>query len=209
MPKASHGTRVQKAAKPGFRGRVWIDGPEGTFIGYGRVVLLERIIEHGSITKAAISMKMAYRHAWDLVDSMNRQAKTPFVELATGGKGGGGAHVTPRADVFGLGAILYVLLAEGPPPEDRAMLFAGVTSVARPLRAICEKALAPDPESRYDSVQSLALDVARFRAGEAVEAHRESAFDRAARFGRTYRTPILLVLAYVVMRALVAWFGGR
>jgi len=122
---------------------------------------------------------------------------------------GGGAHVTPRADVFGLGAILYVLLAEAPPPEDRAMLFAGVTSVARPLRAICEKALAPDPESRYDSVQSLALDVARFRAGEAVEAHRESAFDRAARFGRTYRTPILLVLAYVVMRALVAWFGGR
>jgi molybdate transport system regulatory protein len=25
---------------------------------------------------------------------MNRQARTPFVELATGGKGGGGAHVT-------------------------------------------------------------------------------------------------------------------
>jgi len=37
---------------------------------------------------------MAYRHAWDLVDSMNRQAKRPFVELATGGRGGGGARVT-------------------------------------------------------------------------------------------------------------------
>jgi molybdate transport system regulatory protein len=77
-----------------FRGRVWVDGKEGTFIGYGRVVLLERIIEHGSITKAARSMEMSYRHAWDLVDSMNRQAKRPFVELATGGKGGGGAMVT-------------------------------------------------------------------------------------------------------------------
>jgi len=77
-----------------FRGRVWIDGPEGTFIGHGRVVLLERIKEHGSITKAAKSMEMAYRHAWDLVDSMNRQANEPFVELATGGKGGGGARVT-------------------------------------------------------------------------------------------------------------------
>ena len=81
-----------------FRGRVWIDGPEGTFIGYGRVVLLERIKEHGSITKAAKSMKMAYRHAWELVDSMNRQAKDPFVVLATGGKGGGGARVTEAGE---------------------------------------------------------------------------------------------------------------
>lgn len=94
MPKNGHGSRMRSLAKPRFRGRVWIDGPEGTFIGYGRVVLLERIIEHGSITKAARSMKMAYRHAWDLVASMNRQARTPFVELATGGKGGGGARVT-------------------------------------------------------------------------------------------------------------------
>jgi molybdate transport system regulatory protein len=83
---------------PGFRGRVWIDGPEGTFIGYGRVVLLERIREHGSITKAAKSMQMAYRHAWELVDSMNRQADEPFVELATGGKGGGGARITAAGE---------------------------------------------------------------------------------------------------------------
>ena len=94
MPKSPHGTSKNAKPKPGFRGRVWIDGPEGTFIGYGRVVLLERIIEHGSITKAAKSMEMSYRRAWDLVDSMNRQARKPFVELATGGKGGGGASVT-------------------------------------------------------------------------------------------------------------------
>ncbi len=81
-----------------FRGRVWIDGPEGTFIGYGRVVLLERITKHGSITKAAKSMQMAYRHAWDLVDSMNRQSGKPFVELSTGGKGGGGARVTEEGE---------------------------------------------------------------------------------------------------------------
>ena len=94
MPNDHHITRVNKKSKPGLRGRVWIDGPEGTFIGFGRVVLLERIMEHGSITKAAKAMDMAYRHAWDLVDSMNRQAKKPLVELATGGKGGGGAIVT-------------------------------------------------------------------------------------------------------------------
>ena len=94
MPKETHGRSKRTSPKPVFRGRVWIDGKEGTFIGYGRVVLLERIAEHGSITKAARSMEMSYRHAWDLVDSMNRQTKTPFVELATGGKGGGGAQVT-------------------------------------------------------------------------------------------------------------------
>lgn len=95
MPKRNYGgVKQEKRTTPGFRGRIWIDGAEGTFIGYGRVVLLERIMEHGSITKAAKSMQMAYRHAWDLVDSMNRQAREPFVELSTGGRGGGGAKVT-------------------------------------------------------------------------------------------------------------------
>jgi molybdate transport system regulatory protein len=84
--------------RPGLRGRIWIDGPEGTFIGWGRVALLERIREHGSITKAAKSMEMAYRHAWDLVDSMNRQAQAPFVEVVVGGKGGGGATVTAEGE---------------------------------------------------------------------------------------------------------------
>ncbi len=94
MPAKRHNRNKTAKPKLGFQGRIWIDGPEGTFIGYGRVVLLERIMEHGSITRAAKSMQMAYRHAWDLVDSMNRQAREPFVELSTGGKGGGGARVT-------------------------------------------------------------------------------------------------------------------
>jgi len=84
--------------KPSVRGRIWIDGPEGTFIGWGRVNLLEQIREHGSITKAAKSLEMAYRHAWDLVDSMNRQSKMPFVEVTAGGKGGGGARVTEEGE---------------------------------------------------------------------------------------------------------------
>jgi molybdate transport system regulatory protein len=94
MPARRHTRNKTTKPKAGFRGRIWIDGPEGIFIGHGRAVLLERIMEHGSITKAAKSMQMAYRRAWDLVDSMNRQAREPFVELATGGTGGGGARVT-------------------------------------------------------------------------------------------------------------------
>ena len=94
MHREKASPRKKTTTSTAFRGRVWIDGKEGTFLGYGRVVLLERIREHGSLTKAAKSMKMAYRHAWDLVDSMNRQAKRPVVELTTGGRGGGGARVT-------------------------------------------------------------------------------------------------------------------
>lgn len=80
------------------RGKLWIEGPEGTFLGYGRVVLLERIREHGSISAAARSMKMSYRHAWKLVDSMNRQGRSPLVVTSTGGKGGGGATLTETGE---------------------------------------------------------------------------------------------------------------
>jgi len=77
-----------------FRGHIWLDGSEGTFLGYGRVVLLERIHEFGSITKAARSMELSYRRAWVLIDSMNRQASKPFIVTSAGGRGGGGTLVT-------------------------------------------------------------------------------------------------------------------
>lgn len=77
-----------------LQGRLWIEGPDGTFLGFGRVVLLERIREHGSISAAARSMEMSYRHAWKLVDSMNSQSSQSIVEKSTGGRGGGGAILT-------------------------------------------------------------------------------------------------------------------
>jgi molybdate transport system regulatory protein len=98
MHKQTKNDTAKQMPAPGFRGRVWIDGTEGTFLGHGRVVLLERIREYGSITQAAKAMEMSYRHAWDLVDSMNKQAKNPLVELASGGKGGGGARVTEAGE---------------------------------------------------------------------------------------------------------------
>jgi molybdate transport system regulatory protein len=77
-----------------LRGRIWINGKQGIFLGHGRVELLETIREYGSITKAAKSMKMAYRRAWQLVDSMNSQSVRPLVVTTTGGRGGGGAQLT-------------------------------------------------------------------------------------------------------------------
>jgi len=102
-----------------------------------------------------------------------------------------GADVDARADVYALGAILAWLSESARAP--------------RPLRAICECAMAADPTGRYGSAASLAADVARFRAGHAVDAYRESWLERIGRFARSYRVAILLVAAYVIMRAIVAY----
>lgn len=63
-------------------------------IGPGKADLLEAIDRTGSISAAARSLKMSYRRAWLLVDTMNRCFKQALVETATGGARGGGAHVT-------------------------------------------------------------------------------------------------------------------
>jgi serine/threonine protein kinase len=122
---------------------------------------------------------------------------------------GGLDPVDRRADVFGLGALLFLLLTGESPPADAAAAIAARRGIPRPLRAICARALAPEPTGRYPSVAALAEDVARYRANRAVEAHRENPLDRARRFGRTHRTAIVLVLAYLIMRALVAFATGR
>ncbi len=79
-------------------GNIWIEGEHGAFIGLGRMKLLEHIKEHGSITVAARSMRMSYRQAWDLVDSMNKESVKPLVMTAAGGIGGGGTVVTPEGE---------------------------------------------------------------------------------------------------------------
>ena len=88
-------------APPGLRcrGRVWIEKDGVTYLGFGRMVLLERIREFGSISGAAKSMKMSYKHAWDLVDSMNRHSREPLVSTSKGGKGGGGACLTQTGEL--------------------------------------------------------------------------------------------------------------
>ena len=63
-------------------------------LGPGKVSLLEAVREHGSISAAARSMGMAYRHAWELIDDLNRGLRAPVVETASGGRAGGGARVT-------------------------------------------------------------------------------------------------------------------
>jgi len=80
--------------------RMWIESGGETFLGFGRVTLLERIKQTGSISQAARSMKMSYRHAWELVESMNKLVKKPLVLKKTGGKGGGGAQLTAEGEAM-------------------------------------------------------------------------------------------------------------
>jgi molybdate transport system regulatory protein len=76
------------------RGKVWVEKDGEAYIGWGRVELLERIGEFGSIAAAARSLDMSYRNAWLEVAAMNRMARSPLVEKETGGVGGGHAVIT-------------------------------------------------------------------------------------------------------------------
>ncbi|MGY3331690.1 hypothetical protein ACVILI_004707 [Mesorhizobium sp. USDA 4775] len=55
---------------PSLSLRINLD-PDGR-IGPGKIELLEQIATFGSISAAARGMEMSYKHAWDLVEDMNR-----------------------------------------------------------------------------------------------------------------------------------------
>jgi molybdate transport system regulatory protein len=76
------------------KSRIWIESDEGVCLGNGRVRLLKAIEATGSLSKAAKSINMSYKKAWNLIDAVNNNAEEPVVITATGGKDGGGARVT-------------------------------------------------------------------------------------------------------------------
>ncbi len=80
----------------GYRvnGRVWVEKDGELYLGWGRILLLQKIDELGSIAAAAQEMKLGYRNAWLWIDAMNRLAPSPLVEKKVGGERGGFAHLT-------------------------------------------------------------------------------------------------------------------
>jgi molybdate transport system regulatory protein len=87
-----------------INGRVWLEttseGETERFLGIGRMELLGHIQQTGSINQAAKAMRMSYKRAWELVQSMNKLADTPLVVTQTGGEKGGGAVVTSEGERY-------------------------------------------------------------------------------------------------------------
>src|SRR5262249_14599843 len=132
-------------------------------------------------------------------------------EQARGGKG-----LTPAADVYSLGAILYEALtgrppfqAESPfetlwqvvetePPAPRSLR----PDVPADLETICLKALAKEPPRRSPSAAACGGALGRCLGGEPILARRSTALERGWRWCRRHRA--LAALAGVAAALLVA-----
>ena len=117
----------------------------------------------------------------------------------------GDIEVDHRTDIFSLGAILTFMLT-GSASEE---LPAASGSVPRPLRAICEKAMAVDPNARYQSAREMTADITHYLNGEPVSAYPEGLVERSARVFARHRTAVVLVAVYLIMRVLFILFARR
>ena len=79
---------------PRLVGTLSVNTELGAFLGDTRIRLLEGIGRHGSIARAAKSVPMSYKTAWDALDAMNNLTDSPLVESSVGGRHGGGTHLT-------------------------------------------------------------------------------------------------------------------
>ncbi len=142
-----------------------------------------------------------------------------------------GAPVTTATDVYALGVLLYLLLAERHPTG------AGLSSRAEHLRAISEveptrlslaasterlrrtyrgdldnivaKALKKRPEERYATVTGLAEDLRRYLNHEPVTARADSFGYRAGKFLRRHRAGVSIAAAVAVVLAGTTAFAWR
>ena len=126
--------------------------------------------------------------------------------------------VDVRTDVYALGIMLYESLAGVRPNADAKNLAdaiaaateddvvpphsrTGAVSTNRDLGTIALRALAHDPDRRYQSAGRLRDDLDRFLNGEAIEARRDSTWYRVRTFVRRHRFPVAaatLIAALVV-----------
>lgn len=133
---------------------------------------------------------------------------------------GNNSEVGGAADIYSLGVILYQLLTKRLPFEcqsDLEVLQAIQTKeplaprrmrpeIPRDLEAICLKCLEKWPRARYESAADLAADLARFLAGDCVQARPIRWHDRFLRSCR--RNPALSGLAVLACTLFLAGSGS-
>ncbi|MCC6492510.1 MAG: protein kinase [Pirellulales bacterium] len=129
------------------------------------------------------------------------------------------ADVDHRADVYSLGATLYELLALEPAygDDDRAALLRRIASqeprrlrsldrrIPWELEAIVLKAMAREPQHRYQSAQALADDLRAFLACRPVQARRPTLLSRTAKWSRRHHAAVAVgAIALAVISAMLA-----
>ena len=68
--------------------------------GPGIAQLLHRVQEYHSLRAAALSMDMAYSKAWTVLRTAEEQLGFKLLHSSTGGKGGGGAVLSPEGELL-------------------------------------------------------------------------------------------------------------
>jgi TolB-like protein/Tfp pilus assembly protein PilF len=130
---------------------------------------------------------------------------------------GASKELTPAADVYSLGAILYELLAGRPPfvadtPLETLRLAADTpppaprnfeATIPRDLELICLKCLAKEPSARYRSAAALAEDLERWLEGRTILARPSTPVARAWRW--TKRNPVVAALSGALLILLLSF----
>lgn len=73
-----------------------VDFADGQRLGPGKIVLLEAIAKHGSISAAGRAIGMSYKRAWDLIEELNTIFGAPVIDSKSGGSRGGGARLNEK-----------------------------------------------------------------------------------------------------------------
>ena len=134
------------------------------------------------------------------------------------------AHPTldRRADVYGLGATLYTLLARALPYQaqlpDQLLetirlhpapkLEARLPTIPKDLSRVVAKAMSTDPQDRYATALAFAEDLQRYLDGESVQAAPSTVLERLIRWRRHNPLAARISLAASLVTALGLAFGG-
>ncbi len=119
----------------------------------------------------------------------------------------------PAADLFCLGATLFKICTGRPPyrgarqPKvvdqnltvDFPLPREVIRHIPKPLQSICLKAMAMQPEKRYETALDLAADIDRYLVGAKVHAHAEGLAERIGRFVNLHRKSSFLVVVLVLL----------